>query len=253
MSSIYLVNIGANTSHSGKARSPIFEDGSFIYVPFPTKRPKRGPGYPADALPFLRDIGRRCTHADPDWEGLSYGDRCSNPRGASLRRVAIGDILLFWGLLWRNVGRDWAGFTGDRGWYLLGALRVEEIAEAGQSLDLVSPRNRSRASRNAHFLSGHGVVPEEERVFLGAARYSKRFSRPIDLAVTKPSGIMYRAFTSSGGSLLSYGTTPSWRSSLRSCRRIWDLRDRADRNRAELVRDAILGSDGFDLLRDMSA
>ncbi|MBI1731808.1 MAG: hypothetical protein HYR49_03435 [Gammaproteobacteria bacterium] len=252
MNSVYLVNIGANTSHSAKARSPIFANGSFIYVPFPTRRPKPGPGYPAEALPFVRSVGRRCTHADPDWEGLSYGDRCSNPRAASLRSVAVGDILLFWGLLWRNVGADWAGFTRDRGWYLLGALRVEEIAESGQSLQRVSSRNRARAARNAHFLSGHGVAPKDERVFLGAGRYSTRFSRPVDLAVSKPSGLIYRAFTSSGGALLSYGMSPSWRSSLRSCRKIWDLRDRADRARAKLVRDAILRSDGFDLLKDHS-
>ena len=252
MSSIYLVNIGANTSHSAKARSPIFKDGSFIYVPFPTKHPKRDSGYPPDAVPFVRNVRRRCTHPDPDWKGLSYGDKCSNPRASSLRRVAIGDILLFWGLLWRNVGKDWSGFTGDHGWYLLGTLRVEEIAEPGQSLQLVSARNRSRASRNAHFMNGHGVVPRDERIFLGANRYSKRFSRPVDLVVTKRSGIMYTAFTSSRGSLLSYGTAPSWRSSLRSCRRIWDLRDRADRSRAEIVRDAILRAEGFDMLKDVS-
>ena len=252
MSSIYLVNIGANTSHSARARSPIFEDGSFVYVPFPTKHPKRGSGYPPDALPFVRSASRRCTHADPDWKGLSYGDKGSNPRASSLRRVAIGDILLFWGLLWRNVGKDWFGFTGARGWYLLGTLRVEEIAEPDQSLQLVSARNRSRASRNAHFLNALGVVPKDERIFIGARRYSKRFSRPVDLAVTKPSGIMYMAFTSSRGSLLSYGTSPSWRSSLRSCRRIWDLRDRSDCSRAEVVRDAILRSEGFDMLKDVS-
>ena len=252
VSSIYLVNIGANTGHGAKARSPLLKDGSFIYVPFPTTSPKPGSGYPPDSLPFVRGVGRRCTHADPDWVGLSYGDRCSNPRAAALKGVAVNDILLFWGLLWRNTGIDWTGFTGERGWYLLGALCVEEIAEPGQILQRVSRKNRARASRNAHFLSGHGVVPRDERVFLGATGYSKQFSRPVDLEVTKPSGLVYRAFTSSHGSLLSYGVSPSWRSSLRSCRRIWDLRDHADCTRVQLVRDAILQSEGFDLLKDIA-
>jgi ABC-type branched-subunit amino acid transport system substrate-binding protein len=35
MSKIFLVNVGANTSHASKARSPIFEDGTFVYVSFP--------------------------------------------------------------------------------------------------------------------------------------------------------------------------------------------------------------------------
>ena|SRR5215469_8670212 len=112
MSSVYLVNIGANPGDSAKARSPIFEDGSFIYVSFPTKMPMPGPGYTPDALPFTRNVDRRCTHADPNWCDLTYGDKCSNPRALSLRRVAVGDILLFWGLLWRNLGKDWTGFTG---------------------------------------------------------------------------------------------------------------------------------------------
>ena len=250
MSCVYLVNVGANTSHRARARSPVFADGSFVYVSFPTKGSHLR-GYAAEALPFLRGVDPNHTHADPCWDDLTYGDDCSNPRAAVLRRVVKSDILLFWGLLWKNGGRDWSAFSGERGWYLLGALRVEEIAVPGQSLQQVSDHNRTRASANPHFLQGGGVLPPNEHVFLGAPRYSSKFSRAIDLAVTNPVGLMYSAFTSSDGKVLVHDRQPSWRSSLRSCRGIWDLSDAGARARAFIVREAIMASTDFDLLEHL--
>lgn len=84
-----------------------------------------------------------------------------------LKNASVGDIPLFWGLLWGNTGGDWSSFSWNRGWYLLGTWHIEEIAEAGQSLGEVSNGNRSRAERNAHLVSGGGVLPPDERVFLG--------------------------------------------------------------------------------------
>jgi len=220
-------------------------------VSFPTPDPRPLPGYLADALPFLRGVGANCTHADPRWDDLSYGDDCANPRARALKNVTTGDILLFWGLLWSNRGRDWSAFSGERGWYLVGAIRVEEIAIPGQSAQEVSKANRPRASRNAHFVKGAGVMQPNERVFLGARRYSQRFERVVDLEVTRPSGLLYKAFTSSEGVLLTPDRKPSWRSSLRSCRKIWDLREPAACARAHIVCEAIVTRAGFDILQDL--
>ena len=181
MTSVYLVNIGANMSHRGRARSPIFDDGSWVFVSFPTSNPQPSPGYSCHALPFLRGVDPSYTHADPCWDDLTYGDDCANPRARALMGVKKGDILLFWGLLWRNVGRVWDGFTGECGWYLFGALRVEEIAVPEQLVQQVSEHNRLRAGRNAHFVKGGGVLPQNNRVFLGDPRYSSRFTRAVDL------------------------------------------------------------------------
>jgi hypothetical protein len=251
MSSVYLVNVGANTSHSAKARSPIFQDGSWVYVSFPTSHAHPPPVYSVDALPFLQGVGAEYTHADPSWEDLSYGDNCANPRAGALKKVTKGDILLFWGLLWMNGGRDWSGFSGERGWYLFGALRVEETTVPGQSVQQVSEHNRLRAGRNAHFVKGAGLLLPNERVFLGAPRYSNRFSRAVDLEVTRPSGLMYTTFTSSKGDLLTPDGNPSWISSLRSCRKIWDLSDPVARSRAHIVREAIVTRTRFDFLEDL--
>lgn len=251
MTSVYLVNIGANMSHKGRARSPIFADGSWVFVSYPTSTPHLSQEYPSHALPFLRGDSPPYTHADPCWDALTYGDDCANPRALALKRVTKGDILLFWGLLWRNVGRVWDGFTGERGWYLFGALRVEEIAVSEQSVQQVSEHNRMRASRNAHFVNGGGHLPQSNRVFLGDPQFSSRFLRAVDLEVTLPSGLIYTAFTSAKGALLSPGGSPSWKSSLRSCRKLWDLNDHAARSRAQIVSDAILKQSNFDLLEGL--
>jgi hypothetical protein len=251
MTAVFLVNVGANTKDAGRVRSPIFADGSFVYVPFPTDCSQGPPGYATEALPFVRNVGQFQTHADPDWTNLSYGDKCSNFRAAALMAVEVADILLFWGLLWENCGTNWSGFTDERGWYLVGALRVEEIAEPGQTLHQVSEQNRYRASQNAHFRRSSGSLPGGERVFLGAAPYSARFARAVDLQVRRPTGLMYQAFTSAAGGLLQLETQPYWGSSLRSCRRMWDLAIPVERARATIVSNAIRNRSGFDLLADV--
>src|SRR5437868_14028056 len=117
MSKIFLVNVGANVKHQARARSPIFDNDRFIFVSFPLTEGEE-PGlkpYPPAARPFTRNVGIYETHADPDWDNLTYGDYTANGRAAALKRAAPGDVLLFWALLWRNHGGGWKGFTGEKG------------------------------------------------------------------------------------------------------------------------------------------
>lgn len=126
MSRVFLINIGSNSSHSAVARSPLFQDGSFLFVPFPNAGGAWVRNYPRSCRPFVRTSSLK-THDDPDWTNLTYGDDCANGRAGSLQQVAEGDILLFWGMLWGNRGSSWQHFDGSFGWYLFGALRVAEI------------------------------------------------------------------------------------------------------------------------------
>ena len=73
MSKVYLVNVGANTSHSPIARSPIFNNGQFIFVSFPTRDKRFTRPYSAEVMPFVRRSDIHDTHADPDWQNLTYG------------------------------------------------------------------------------------------------------------------------------------------------------------------------------------
>jgi hypothetical protein len=251
MSKVYLSNVGANTSDSSRARSPIFENNRFIYVPFSCK--SHGANghfeYPKATRPFIRNMQGRSTHRDPDWNNLTYGDKCSNRRAAALRRVETGDILLFWGLLWRNEGKTWQSFTHERGWYLIGASRVSEILEEGQTPKDAKRANRKRAAKNVHF--HRGVLDPDNRVFIGSTHYSKLFPRAVDLQATQGSGLLFRAIRTAGGLRLRRHGKRNWISSTRACRVIWNLDDSEQLTRARVVRNAISRKTGYNLLRDI--
>ena len=83
MSTIYLINVGANLGHKSIARSPIFRNGTFVYVPFPHPGRRGARSYPKEARPFVRGIDVRVTY------GTNIG----------LKHVIEDDILLYWALL----------------------------------------------------------------------------------------------------------------------------------------------------------
>jgi hypothetical protein len=199
--------------------------------------------------PFTNpDYENLVTHNDPDWLNMTYGDVCTPGRGGALRNVVAGDILLFWGLLWCNNGDSWPGFVhpARKGWYLFGALRVEEIV-GPHNIDAVDPQYIARAQQNIHFQNHH--LPANERVFLGNPQSSRRFDRAVDLGVQGPHGLIYQALTSANGNPLYFNGNPHWYSSLRACRKMWDLNDPRQLERAERARDAIQNDNPhFDLL-----
>src|SRR5207249_2027096 len=157
----------------------------------------------------LRGIDSRDVHDDPDWESLTYSDNCGNPPALALKRVQPSDILLFWALLWRNLGRDWSGFTGEHGWYLIGALRVREVLDEGQRADDATAPNRARAARSVHFQPGKPLEPDN-RVFISSRRYSKLFPKAVDFQVTQGSGLIYRTIRTAAGHRLNRLGKHSW-------------------------------------------
>jgi len=220
--------------------------------------------------PFVRAPDNRRTHCDPDWVNLTYGDVCSNRRAAALRNVERGDILLFWGMLWENncsdrmscMGKNescWKEFTGKRGWYLLGALRVAEIVKTKQDIENLAPADQRSVLENAHCLNGRWLTGE--RVFLGEEnkKHSRLFDKSVEFWVPKmeqkyesnkwKNSLLYRTCRAADGNCLSLKGSPRWYSSLRPCRKMWDLNNSEQRERAEIVRDAIQKvNKDFDLL-----
>jgi hypothetical protein len=167
MAKIYLINVGANTSHERRARSPIFPDGTWIYVPFPRGTPdQEGQRFPDLTRPYV-DVqeGIKC-HCDPDWDRLTYGDCCNEPRAKSLLKVQKGDILLFWALLWKTDHGSSIFDSHDKGWYLIGALRAEYILKNGEQTDMLPTTIRQRVNSNAHVDEGRVSQRDGERVFV---------------------------------------------------------------------------------------
>jgi len=246
MSRIYLINIGANTAHQNLARCPIFDGGGFVYVSFPDKDGRQN--YPKEAEPFLFPKCPLNTHLDPDWKNVTYGDNCKNPRARALLQAKPNDILLFWALLWKNMSTSW---TGERGWYFIGAIRIEEILEAGDSIAKAKFENRERTKNNAHIV-GNRVVKDSgriDRVFLGLKGNSTLFPKAVDLEIGKEDGLFQKAVRTSDGKKVNWNVSPRWNSVTRSCRAVWNLGILEERQRANRVCDAIRQKNpDFDLL-----
>lgn len=259
---IYMINVGVNTGQYSRARSPIFNAAprntpNFIYVPFYSTNPDETVcKYPDECLPFLNpkyatDVSGRA-HADPDWNNCTYGDNCNNPRGAALRNVSNGDILLFWGLLCDSTNGGWSGFKDDqKGWYLLGVLRVEKKFCAGCDLAKVSPKVRKRALKNVHF-RGKENLYQDNYVFVGDTRYSGLFRRAVDLQVRLEEGLIYRVFRTAAGERLPLHGRPRWPSALRCCRKVLDLNLPEHLERAKQLQAAINQTAEIDIFRDIS-
>ncbi len=251
---IYLINIGANLSHARKARSPIFPDGRFEFVSFPGGNPKKG-AYPKRLHPYVKKPESTGTHLDPDWENLTYGDCCDNPRAGALARVTVGDIFLFWGLLWKVNPSDqdvWKCRNSDseRGWYLFGAYRISSILKSGELIvNLPTQKDQRRAVKNAHVHNGKVDSRKGTHVFLGDPKRSVQFECAVDLGIRKPDSLLQQVFLSAEGKKLQWKGAPQWHSSTRTCRAVLDCERESNRARAEILRKAILkANSGFDLL-----
>jgi hypothetical protein len=164
-----------------------------------------------------------------------------------LWKAEVGDILLFWALLWRNYGKTWQSFSGERAWSLIGALRIGEILEASDTAK--NAKSATRASKNAHLADG--IIGDGQRVFIGSKRSSKLFPRAVDLQTTRGSGLLYRTISAASGRRLGLRSKIPWNSSTRTCRVIWDLKNPEHRARARIARNAIFRHTGYDLLRDL--
>lgn len=252
MPKIYLINVGANIGHQRKARSPTFPDGSFEYVSFPDE--DRTTRYPTSARPFVRP-SIKTTHLDPDWSNLSYGDFCKNRRAKALANVTRGDILLFWGLLWRTPSRQSSVWMSeDRGWYLMGAMRVKMVLSSGQSIESLPANDRKRLGQNDHIKGGRVEGREYVKVFLADSKYSRKFDHAIDLQIYADDSLLIATVRTSDGKKIMWRRRPRWNSVTRACRAILDLCDPADCKRARILRDAIRAKNrDYDLLKNCVA
>ena len=152
----FIINVGANASH-GALRSPIFDDGTFFFVPIPEVDPDaavsgrvlRYRDILPDALRYIPAAYHDAmTHNDPDFETFTYGDYpVSRGRPGLLKQISEGDYLCF---LARLVGwsRKDGGFTDRAGFYIVGYF---EVGDVFRDVTISSPRPVLKAvANNAH-------------------------------------------------------------------------------------------------------
>ena len=179
---IYLANVGSNASHR-QICSPLFEDGTFEFLPIPEgdrnlDKSRRAVHYcdlhsynnlGDDLLRYVPEgmWGAAC-HNDPDLEAFTYGDDGKNARSSALKHLREGDILLFLARLERYIDGQRAG---QAGFYLIGGLRVDYAG-------CVAPNSKEgkRFANNAHARRG-------DTQFFGVAgsSRSRRFKRAVPI------------------------------------------------------------------------
>ena len=244
-SRIFLANVGANASH--RFSGPVFEDGSFEFLPIPEDRELSMPyavryrdlqpyNIPkSDLLDYVpRRLWDQTAHNDPEFDTFTYGDNCNtSPRAASLKWIQPGDFLFFISRLQHWIDNR-PGIT--HGFYLLGYLEIEAILANVRSQP--DPSIMSRWGHNAHIRRGlsNNDLWDGFWVFAGTPQ-SKRFRRA--LPVTRD--LAERVFTQADGSAWQWD---SGRTDLqvigsytRSCRCIIDPQLSRHRTRAEALWD----------------
>jgi len=213
---IGIINVGVNTSHR-KLRSPIFEDGTFEFVPIPRCSPSVCPDEPGNCLECIEEytvFPRYCelpspngrefsefipsdrlkmrTDNDPEFQTFSYGDFPSrNSRASYLKKLDSGDRLFF---LARLVKWSGSHFTNEAGFYLIGFFEIEYIFDEYELADMVKSRRFDekfdRIKNNGHMLMAQNYPKswfneimgwERSWVFTGSNR-SRRFTYavPVD-------------------------------------------------------------------------
>ena len=189
---ICIINVGANASH-GKLRSPLFEDGTFEFIPIP-ENTKRHPNPNCPLLPQYRDLrsfNDRCSsllrfvpksywdvrvHNDPEFETFTYGDYPTiSPRAANLKRLEPGDYLFFLARLVRWADENFTKYTG---FYLVGFIEVEEVLE--EVISEPPPAKSHLFANNAHLRRALNNKELYDRfwIFKGSG-YSRRFKYGI--------------------------------------------------------------------------
>jgi hypothetical protein len=252
MAKIYLINVGANSAHAAKARSPVFVDSGniFEFVAFPDKGCVQR--YPKHLWHLVRPAWRSNCHLDPDWADVTYGDNCFNRRARALLSVRRDDILLFWALLWKVRDRQDVWSSSERGWYMIGAIRVGKVLSSGEPIGNLPASVGRRVRHNAHVVRSRVESRPLVRVFIGQTGYSRLFKRAVDLGVYQPDSLLRAAIRCADGRTVQWQRSTRWNSALRGCRAVLDLGAPEERRRAKLLRSAIMRANPeFDLLADV--
>ena len=158
MKKIALINVGGNKKNL--CRGPIFEDGSFIFLPILEKKKiankKKFPSYESLNLnEFIPEkYHKSFVHYDPHFPSLTYGHIT---RGFGyetiIKSLANGDILLFYATLsykgdtkpkYKWIHEDW-------GTYIIGSYIIEKFF-TNKEFKRLTNTEQKKLENNPHYL-----------------------------------------------------------------------------------------------------
>lgn len=147
---IAMIRVGIDTG-SGGIHGPIFQDGTFEYIPIPDVLEKDERTYGnttgkhgknlAEYFPETRKVkvAHQSIHFDPEFTTFTYGDPTSPKAG--LRNLQQGDLLIFY------CGLEGWNFNSLPALYLMGYF---EVAKAGRASDFSTGELKTLFKENFH-------------------------------------------------------------------------------------------------------
>jgi hypothetical protein len=185
---VILLRVGID-SGAGGIQSPLFEDGTFEYLPIPD-------GWGLDDRTYANQTGRhgrpfveyfperlrtkmadQPVHFDPEFETFTYGDPGTNKRG--LLKLSEGDLLVFYAGLQR--WEPEVGFVP--GTEHLAIIGYFDVAEATLAADRSGAELDERFGQNAHVRNWDVLNDQRDRLVLvrGGAG-SRLLERPLPIS-----------------------------------------------------------------------
>ena len=150
---IFIINVGANTSH--RQQSPLFNDRTFEFIPIPgghdegltyaDLRQFNDPDMPLfDRFADSAISPSKKVHNDPEFATFTYGDNLRKKGG--LRQLQAGDFLFFLARLVPYAARQFD--EKNARFALIGYLEIEERFDNPDDLMFTSPA----LNKNAHVM-----------------------------------------------------------------------------------------------------
>jgi len=166
---VVLLRVGIDTG-SGGIHGPLFNDGSFEYIPIPDRfggngvdrrtygntRGRKGRRL-ADYFPETRreKVFRQSIHFDPEFETFTYGD--PTPPKSSLRALSEGSLLVFY------AGLEGWNFECPPALYIIGYF---EVARAGLATSFRRAELARLFKNNFHVMHRNVFEDQKERLVL---------------------------------------------------------------------------------------
>jgi hypothetical protein len=148
-----LLRVGIDKGTDGEY-APIFEDGSFEFIPISRGKTYNGPGRTYEdkiskkgksLSDYLRSaIKKRIIHDDPEFESLTYGED-GIAKGRYIRRLRAEDLLVFYAGL-----KPFENSARENGLYIVGYFTIERIIDFNN----LQPGEMDICARNAHIVEG---------------------------------------------------------------------------------------------------
>jgi hypothetical protein len=192
------VGIDKGIKKGGGALAPIFDDGSFEYIPIPEKDPNSHEirtyhnivgrcGLPFSSF-IPEKLKNKIPHYDPEFETFTYGDPTFKRK--SLLKLNEGDLLAFYAGLTPLDTRKYR-----KGLYFIGYFLIERILDLNMLSQFDLLNYRRLYHNNAHFKRNYlnDVV-----IAVGSKQGSKLLEKAIPISKEKlaKNGVPYHAVSS---------------------------------------------------------